>query len=52
MILLSVLGQEDDIVRGFEAGADDYLVKPFRAGELLARIRGQLRHRRLRGACD
>ena len=44
VILLSDLNHEDDVVRGFEAGADDYLVKPFRVRELLARIRNQLRH--------
>ena len=52
LILLSSLGQEADIIRGFEAGADDYLVKPFRFGEMLARIRGQLRHRTSKSACD
>ena len=44
VILLSGLSHEDDVVRGFEAGADDYLAKPFRVRELLARIRNQLRH--------
>ena len=43
VILLSGLGGEDDIVAGFEAGADDYLVKPFGVAELLARIAAQLR---------
>ncbi len=43
VILLSGLGGEDDIVRGFEAGADDYLVKPFGVAELLARLAAQLR---------
>ncbi len=43
VILLSGLGGEDDIVRGFEAEADDYLVKPFGIAELLARIAAQLR---------
>lgn len=42
VILLSGLGGEDDVVRGFEAGADDYLVKPFGIAELLARIAAQL----------
>ena len=45
ILLLSGLSHEDDIVGGLEAGADDYLIKPFRVGELLARISGQLRHR-------
>ena len=44
IFLLTGLGHEDDIVGGLEAGADDYLVKPFRVGELLARVAGQLRH--------
>ena len=43
VILLSGLGREDDIVGGFEAGADDYLVKPFGMAELLARLAAQLR---------
>ena len=43
VILLSGLGGEDDIVTGFEAGADDYLVKPFGVAELLARLAAQLR---------
>ncbi len=43
VILLSGLGGEDEIVRGFEAGADDYLVKPFGVAELLARLAAQLR---------
>ena len=44
VILLSGSSHEDDVVRGFEAGADDYLAKPFRVRELLARIRNQLCH--------
>ena len=43
VILLSGLGGEDDIVGGFEAGADDYLIKPFGMAELLARLAAQLR---------
>ncbi len=43
VILLSGRGSEDDIVCGFEAGADDYLVKPFGVAELLARVAAQLR---------
>lgn len=43
VIILSGLAQEDDVVRGFEAGADDYVVKPFSARELVARVRAQLR---------
>jgi len=44
VILLSGLSDEDDVVRGLEAGADDYLVKPFSIAELLARIAAKLRH--------
>lgn len=41
-IVISGDGLEEDIVRGLEAGAVDYLAKPFRTGELLARIRVRL----------
>lgn len=41
IILLTALGTTDDKVAGFDAGADDYLVKPFEFAELLARIRSQ-----------
>ncbi len=44
VILLSDLSHEDDVVWGFEAGADDYLTKPFGPAELLARIAAQFRH--------
>jgi DNA-binding response OmpR family regulator len=40
----------EDVVRGLEDGADDYLFKPFRLEELLARVRGVLRRRRWDGA--
>lgn len=39
ILMLTALGTTDDKVSGFEAGADDYLVKPFEFKELLARIR-------------
>lgn len=43
VIILSARGQEPDKIRGLDAGADDYLTKPFSVGELLARIRACLR---------
>lgn len=43
VLILSVQSEEDDIVRALDNGANDYLVKPFRTGELLARIRSALR---------
>jgi two-component system KDP operon response regulator KdpE len=45
VIILSVRNSEEDIVRLLEAGADDYLVKPFNTGELVARMRVAIRHR-------
>jgi two-component system, OmpR family, KDP operon response regulator KdpE len=44
IIVLSARGQESDKVTALDAGADDYVSKPFSAGELLARIRVALRH--------
>jgi two-component system, OmpR family, KDP operon response regulator KdpE len=44
VIVLSARGQERDKVSALDAGADDYVSKPFSAGELLARIRVALRH--------
>jgi len=43
IIMLSVQSSEEDIVKALDKGANDYLVKPFRTGELLARIRTALR---------
>ncbi len=45
IIVISARGQEEDKVRALDAGADDYLTKPFGTGELMARIRVALRHR-------
>src|SRR5262245_31697708 len=45
IIVLSAPGQERDKVAALDAGADDYVSKPFAAGELLARVRVALRHR-------
>jgi two-component system KDP operon response regulator KdpE len=45
VIVLSAREQEEDKIKALDAGADDYLTKPFSAGELLARIRVALRHK-------
>ncbi len=44
VILLTARSQIMDKIEGLDCGADDYLTKPFDAGELLARIRARLRH--------
>src|SRR6187431_3113220 len=44
IIVLSARGQEQDKIAALDAGADDYVTKPFGVGELLARIRVALRH--------
>jgi DNA-binding response OmpR family regulator len=51
ILILTARDQELDVVSGLDAGADDYLVKPFRLSELLARVRAHLR-RTLAGAPD
>jgi two-component system KDP operon response regulator KdpE len=43
VIILSVQNKEEDIVSALDTGANDYLVKPFRTGELMARIRSAFR---------
>lgn len=43
VLMLTARGQTDDKVRGFDLGADDYLVKPFQFPELLARVRALLK---------
>ncbi len=43
IIMLTAKGQEEDIVRGLELGADDYVTKPFGIRELLARVKSALR---------
>jgi two-component system, OmpR family, KDP operon response regulator KdpE len=45
VVILSARNAEQDIVTSLNAGADDYLVKPFRTGELIARLSTALRHR-------
>ena len=44
VIILSVRDREDDKVAALDAGADDYVTKPFNSAELLARLRAALRH--------
>ena len=43
IIMLTGSDEESDVVRGLDAGANDYVAKPFRLAELLARVRAQLR---------
>jgi len=45
VVVLTARGQEEDKIRALDAGADDYVTKPFSMGELLARMRVALRHR-------
>lgn len=45
LIMLTALGTTDDIVTGLETGADDYLAKPFKFKELLARMNTQIRRK-------
>ena len=46
IILLTVRGEEDDIVAGLELGADDYMTKPFSPRQLVARVQAVLRRSR------
>src|ERR1700760_102207 len=43
IIMLTGSAEETDVVRGLDSGANDYIAKPFRLNELLARLRAQLR---------
>jgi len=45
ILMLTARGRPEDVLRGFESGADDYLPKPFELAILLARIKGLLRRR-------
>jgi DNA-binding response OmpR family regulator len=51
IIMLTAKGQEEDIILGLNLGADDYVTKPFRIRELLARVNSFLRRRKM-GAAD
>ena len=52
VIMLTAHGADHDVVRGLDAGADDYVTKPFRPLQLAARIRAVLRRRRRGGLAD
>ena len=47
ILMVTAKDEESDVVTGLELGADDYIVKPFRMKELIARVRAALRRRRL-----
>ena len=49
IIMLTALGATENIVKGLDSGADDYLVKPFKFKELLARIRARTRKKGIPG---
>ena len=46
ILMLTAKGQEEDIIFGLNLGADDYRIKPFRRGELIARVNAFLRRSR------
>jgi DNA-binding response OmpR family regulator len=52
IVMVTALGEERDTVRGLEAGADDYVTKPFSMEELLARVRANLRRVRERAVLE
>ncbi|HVZ40423.1 MAG TPA: response regulator transcription factor [Candidatus Kapabacteria bacterium] len=45
ILMMTAMGQDEDVIHGLDVGADDYLVKPFRMGVLLARVRSLTRRR-------
>jgi two-component system, OmpR family, KDP operon response regulator KdpE len=50
VLVLTVRDREDDKISALDAGADDYVTKPFSTGELLARLRAALRHTQAQGS--
>src|SRR5207237_7826589 len=50
VLVLTVRDREADKINALDAGADDYVTKPFSTGELLARLRAALRHTQPQGA--
>jgi two-component system response regulator MtrA len=52
IVMLTARDDTADVVRGLEAGADDYVVKPFKPAELVARIKARLRDRLMAGSTE
>ncbi len=50
VIFLTAMDEEVNVIRGLDSGADDYITKPFKLGELCSRIRAQLRRSGISGA--